>query len=229
MKKLIILVVLIATAVGAKAQNEAQTPVISVTGEGTVKVVPDEVVIKSRIEHEGDSAEEVKKQNDEVVNAVIKYLKKQGVSEKDIKTDYINLNKRYDYNKDERTFIYVANQAISITLRELDDYGRLMRGLLENGLNRIDGVQFKSSQLEEHKTEARKLAIKNAKRKAEEFAGALDQEPGKAIKISEIERNDFQPVYRMEMAKASDGGGQETIAPGEMEVNVKVNVEFKLD
>jgi uncharacterized protein YggE len=48
--------------------------------------------------------------------------------------------------------------------------------------------------------------------------------------ISEGSSSNYQPVYRaMEMkASADQASNQETIAPGEMEVNIKVNVAFQL-
>ena len=227
MKKLFFVLALIA-ALPVIAQQNSERSVVNVTGEGIVKVEPDEVLIKSRIEHEGNSAAEVKKQNDEVVNKVIKYLKAQGIDDKNINTEYVNLNKRYDYN--DKTYSYVANQAISIRLENLKDYEKIMKGLLENGLNRIDGIQFKSSEMEKYEKEARKLAVLDAQSRAKELAQPLGQDIGKAVSISEMDYNSFQPVYRMdeavEMSAAKDG--QQTIAPGELEIKIKVNVGFEL-
>ena len=227
MKSILILFAALGTF-AMQAQQMPNPPMVMVTGEGSVKVTPDQVVIKSRIEHTGDDAQQVKKQNDEVVDKVIKYLKSEGVEEKNIQTDYVNLNKNYNY--DNKTYTYVANQAISITLEDLKNYEKIMSGLLKAGLNRIDGVQFKSSEMEKYETEARKLAVLNAKSKASEYAAPLNQSIGKAISISEIETNNFPPMYRAnEMMKASaDGAQQETIAPGELEVTAKVNVGFEL-
>lgn len=228
MKKALFIAVLL-VFIPIFAQENNQRSLVNVTGEGTVKVEPDEVLIKSRIEHEGDSAEEVKRKNDEVVDKVIRYLKSQDVNEKDIKTDYVNLNKRYDYN--EKTHSYVANQAISIRLRDIENYERIMKGLLENGLNRIDGIQFKSSEIEKYENEARKKAVLNAKSKAEQLAAPLGQRIGKAVSISEMDYNNVQPFYRMEEAVAmssAKGGSQQTIAPGEMEITIKVNIGFEL-
>ena len=227
MKKLFFVLALIA-ALPVIAQQNSERSVVNVTGEGIVKVEPDEVLIKSRIEHEGNSAAEVKRQNDEVVNKVIKYLKAQGIDDKNINTEYVNLNKRYDYN--DKTYSYVANQAISIRLENLKDYETIMKGLLENGLNRIDGIQFKSSEMEKYEKEARKLAVLDAQSRAKELAQPLGQDIGKAVSISEMDYNSFQPVYRMdeavEMSAAKDG--QQTIAPGELEIKIKVNVGFEL-
>lgn len=230
MKKIVILMLLFAAPLMAQESSSRST--VSVTGEGIVKVQPDEVVIKSRIEHEGESAAAVKAENDKVVNAIIKYLKSQGVADKDIETDYLNLNKRYIYNNNnqDRTEKYVANQAISITLHDIKNYEKIMKGLLENGLNGIDGIQFKSSEMEKFEKEARKKAVLNAKNVAEQLASPLGQKVGKAISINEVEYNNVQPMYRMEavqMAKASDE--QQTIAPGELEVKIRVNISFELN
>lgn len=227
MRSILILFAILGTLTLQAQQNFPPQPMAMVNGEGVVKVVPDQVIIKSRIEHEGKDATEVKKKNDATVNDVIKYLKSQGIAEKNIQTDYVNLNKNYNY--DNKTYSYVANQAISIKLEDLKIYEKIMRGLLEAGLNRIDGIEFKSSEIEKHTTEARKRAVLNARKKAEEFVEPLGQSLGKAVSINEIEMNNFQPMYRMnEMMQADSGAEQETLAPGEMEVKVKVAVGFLL-
>lgn len=211
-------------AISSFAQ-ERQDPAVTVTGTGTVSIVPDKVIINSRIEHTGNSAAEVKKQNDKVVNEVIQYLKSQGIAAKDIQTEYIRLNKEVNYNTNE-TF-YSANQAISILLRDLEKYEMVMSGLLNSGLNRIDGIEFQTSKKEELQAEARKKAVQNARRIAAEYAEALNQKIGPAISISELPTDHYQPVYRMTEMKA-DSAEQQTIAPGELEINVKVNVAFLL-
>jgi uncharacterized protein len=230
MKKIIILLVFLSglTTQAQQTGSTLQQSVVVVKGEGIVKIVPDQVLIRSRIEHEGDDAGDVKKQNDAVVAKILSYLKSQGIEEKNFRTEYMNLNKNYNYN--DKSYSYVANQAISIKLENLKNYEELMSGLLEAGLNRIDGIEFQSSTKEEHTSEARKKAVENAKMKAEEYAAALGQTIGKAVNISEVETNNYQPVYRMEMMKSSaDAGGEETIAPGEMEVTARVTVSFMLN
>lgn len=227
MKKALLFIALCSTFLLQAQQISPSQPMVITHGEGIVKVVPDQVLIRSRIEHEGKDPQEVKKKNDAVVNEVIQYLKSQGISEKNIQTDYINLNKNYNY--DNKTYSYVSNQAISIKLNDLKNYEKIMSGLLSAGLNRIDGIEFQSSEIEKHNSEARKWAVLAAKAKAEEYAGALGQTIGKAVSINEIETGYPQPVYRMEMMKSSADGSQETIAPGEMEVKAKVSVGFLLN
>ena len=227
MRSILIISIFLSSLSFQAQQNQTAPPMVLVTGEGIVNVVPDQVLIRSRIEHEGSNPQEIKKQNDAVVDRVIKYLKSQGIPEKNIRTDFVNLNKNYDYNT--KTYSYAANQSISIQLDDLKNYEKIMSGLLEQGLNRIDGIQFLSSQIKKHTAEARRLAVLNAKSKATEYVAPLDQSIGKAISISEVETNQFVPVYRQEMMKVSDSSeSQETIAPGEMEVKARVTIGFQL-
>lgn len=225
MKKLLLATLFLVFVTGFA--QESPTSIVNVTGKGTVKVVPDEVVIRARIEHTGKSASEVKAQNDKVVNDIIKYLKSEKISTKNFQTEYIRLSKDYNYNSKDTS--YSANQAISIKLEDLSKYEKIMSGLLSSGLNRIDGIQFQSSKKEELESEARKKAVLNAQEKAREYATALRQDIGKAQSINELESGNFpQPMYKAMQMDIAESGQQETIAPGEMEISVKVNVGFIL-
>ncbi|MFP2994864.1 SIMPL domain-containing protein [Spongiivirga sp. MCCC 1A20706] len=213
------------------AQKNDHTPYVSVTGEGIVKVMPDQVIIRVRVENEGSSATEVKAANDSAIDAVLKYCNQKKIANKDIQTEYIRLNKNYDYNK--KIYKYNANQSLSIKLRKLSDYESLMQGLLDSGINRIDGVNFKSSKMDVYLSDARKKAVENAKKKAMEYAGVLGQSVGKAISISETNYNapspvDFRNKAELRSMAASDGAA-ETISVGEMLITAKVNITFILN
>lgn len=209
------------------AQN-APVPSVDVTGEGIVKVVPDEVTIKLRVENTGRNAKELKQQNDRVVNDVLAFLKRSGIDDKYVSTDYIRLSKNYEYNT--KTYNYSANQSITVKLTNLKKYEEIMNGVMETGINRIDGISFSSSQSESLQSQARKKAIENAKMKATEYASVLNQQVGKAIRISEFQNTiSPQPKFaRSMMMDAESSGGQQTLAPGEMEIQVRVNVSFQL-
>jgi uncharacterized protein YggE len=209
------------------SQNNEQ-PTVDVIGEGVVNAIPDEVTIKVQVENEGQNPKELKQINDRIVNEVLNFIRSQKIDDKDVLTQYIRLSKNYDYQT--KKYKFVASQSISILLKDLDKYEALMSGLLESGINRIDGISFSSSKSEFLKSQARVNAIQNAKMKAEEYAGVLGQSIGKAIKISEYQATNY-PMPRNEgMLKAmSDSGGQQTISPGEMELRVTVNVRFILN
>ena len=218
------LILLFSTVMIAQNMEQASVDVI---GEGVVYVVPDEVTIRVQVENEGQDPKELKQTNDRIVTEVLAFIKSQRIDDKDVLTQYIRLTKNYDYQT--KAYKFIANQSISIRLKDLDKYETLMSGLLESGINRIEGINFSSSKKDELKSQARVKAMQNAKLKAEEYADVLDQSIGKAIKISEYQIN--YPIPRNEgmLKTMSDGGGQQTISPGEMELKVTVNVKFILN
>jgi uncharacterized protein YggE len=228
MKKFFLVLTFITAMV--QAQTIQTVPQISVVGEGKIKVTPDEAVITVGVENIGKDASEVKRKNDEVVESVIKTIKKQGIAPADFKTEHVSLNKNFDYQT--KKYSYKATQTISIHLKDLSKYDVLMMELVDSGINNIQGVDFKSSKLEELQSEIRKKAILNAKKKAEDYAGVLGQKVGKAIAITDNSQTFYpQPVYRnVMMAKAMDESSvRETLAIGEIEISSTVNVSFELN
>ncbi|MEZ4874778.1 MAG: SIMPL domain-containing protein [Flavobacteriaceae bacterium] len=215
------------TTLFMNAQGTPPKPSVDVTGEGTVRVVPDQVTITARVEYTGNNPKEVKQLNDQTINEVFRFLKKEGIEDKYVRTEYMNLNKNYDYNS--KKYNYAANQTISILLKDLSQYEAVMNGLLETGINRIDGIAFSSSKIESLKSEARIKAIQNAKMKAEEYVSVLGQSIGKALLISEFQSNSVpSPLLKRGMAMDAMVESQ-TISPGEMEISVQVNVSFELN
>ncbi|MDN3723649.1 SIMPL domain-containing protein [Aequorivita sp. SDUM287046] len=228
MKTLQTLLILAITTTAMMAQNTLPPNTIDVAGEGIVRVVPDEVTINIRVENTGENTKTLKEQNDATINEVIKFLKKMNIADKDVKTEYMNLSKNYDYNS--KTYTFAANQALSVKLRDLSQYETVMKGLMDTGINRIDGVNFSSSKEESLKSEARKKAVQNAQMKAKEYATALNQTIGKAVSVSEFDNTSQpRPMYKMAMMDSAAGGGEQTIALGEMEIKLTVNVSFLLN
>jgi uncharacterized protein YggE len=213
----------------ASAQN--QIPQITVNAEGKIKIVPDQVFISVSVETSGIKASEVKKDNDKSVDKVLSFIKKMNLPISDYSTQRVSLNQRYDYT-DRQKKEYEASQTITILLKDLSKYEDLMEGIVEVGVNQIDNVEFKSSKMAGYLIEARKLAIKNAKQKANDYISELPgQKVGKVISINEMESN-FYPVvaasYRVDAVAAMDAP-RETLAIGELEVQSNVTVSFLLE
>jgi uncharacterized protein YggE len=226
-KALLLLTVLFMTL--SYAQEIKQVPQISVAGEGKVKVVPDQATITATVQTKGNNAKDVKKENDQQIEAVLKIIKKMNLAPADYRTQRVSLNPIFDYEKKKTT--YNATQTVEITLRDLSQYDALMEGLVNEGINRIDNVVFQSSKLAQHQSEARKLAMKDAKLKAEDYVSVLGQKVGEAMTISDNSQNyQPQPVYAMKtMAMDESAATRETLAAGEITITANVSVSFILE
>ena len=229
MKNLVM--ILLFSAGMVQAQEVKTVPQISVSGEGKIKVTPDEAIITVAVENTGKEAAEVKKKNDEIVDKVLKLIKQRGIPTADYQTQRVNLYKNYDYNT--KKYNYVANQTISIHLKDLSKYDKLMMDLVDSGINSIQGVEFKSSKIKEYESQARKKAV-DAKQKAEDYVSVLaGQKVGKALVISDNSFTNYpRPVYaEMKTMAMADGSAmpQETLAIGEIEIISNVSVSFVLE
>lgn len=230
MKKAVLILALLAAGISNAQESKSQVPQVSVTGEGKVKVTPDQAIVTVGFQNSGKDAKEVKALNDEVVDKVIKFLKKSGIPTTDYKTNNVSLNKSYDYEK--KKYNFQANQTLSITLKDLSKYDDIMMGLSDAGVNTIQGVEFKSSKMEDYEREARKKAMLNAKQKATDYVSVLGQKVGKALLITDNSQSYFpQPMFKgnaMAMV-AEDVAPRETLAIGEIEIVTNVSVTFALE
>lgn len=228
MKKIFYLFTLVLVTFSAMAQNNNSiTPQVNVNGEGSVKIKPDYAVITMGAEIKDLDSAKAKKQNDEIIAKMIQVIKKSAIAEKDYQTQRVNLYKTREHQ--EKKDYFVASQTITITLRSLDNYEKLMADLMAAGANTINGVEFKSTQTEKVATEIRAKAVLNAKKKAEDYASALNQSIGKALIINDQSMVNNPRVYMMKTAMADESAGMDqTLAVGEIEISTNVNVVFEL-
>lgn len=221
------ILILAITAMTTLVHAQQIEPTVGVTGEGKVIVVPDEVTISLGVQTQGKDAAAVKSENDKAVDKVLDFLLKKNIPQNQVQTEYVSLNKNYDYNT--KVYNYNASQTISVKLKDLSKYDEIMSGLVASGINSINGVNFGSSKMDTYEAEARKKAVANAKMKAQEYAGVLGQKIGKAVQIAEQGTNtpQPQPMYKMAMSESMDSS-QRTLAPGEMTISSKIQITFQL-
>ena len=213
----------------AGAQEIKPVPQVNVSGEGKVKVIPDQAFISISVESKGTKAADVKKLNDELTEKVIKAIRQSNLPKEDVQTRRVSLNPVYDYEK--KKYSYNATQTIEILLKDLSKYDVLMEAVVDAGVNRISDVEFRSSKIEQYRSEARKSAILEAKMKANDYVSVINQKIGKAITISDNTQVNYpRPMmYEMKSAMSDSAAPRETLAIGEIDVTASVNVNFALE
>ena len=207
MKRLFILLSL-ASTMTTVAQNVV--PTVSVVGEASINVEPTIVNISLSVEREGTDVKLLRQKNGESIAKVIQAINEQEIPLENFKTDYVSLQKQYDYNT--KTYKYRISQDIKIKLTDLSKYETLMDKLFEAGVNQIDGISFD-----------------NARKKALLYAITLEQNIGKALTIKEVGVQDEEPVmFRMKEAAALGSPSKQTLAPGNISIEASIMVTFEL-
>lgn len=226
MRKIFVIAVTMLMTTFSNAQEMKTVPQVVVSGEGKIKVTPDQAIISVGVENTGNDAAEVKKKNDVAMDAIIKYLKKIKLPASDYQTKQVSLFKNYDYDK--KKHYYQASQTISITLKDLSKYDAIMMGIVDAGANTIHGVEFKTSKLAQYESEARVKAVQNAKAKALDYAGALNQKVGKTLLVTDNSAT-YYPRHVAMKVESDAGMPRETLAVGEIEVTANVTINFALE
>lgn len=223
----------------ANAQGYDPRRSITISGDAEVKVVPDEVVINMAVETNNADLDKAREENDKKVSSILAMVKKLGVEEKFIQTDYLSVEPRYDYtvqynNERERKFLgYYMTKNISITLRDVSKFEKLIADALKLGTNYVRGINFQTTELRKHRDQARLMAVRAAKEKATALASELGQKIGKPITISESSYN--VPMYKnvskyaVSEMNMSTGSNDEVIALGQIDVKASVSVTFELE
>lgn len=213
----------------------------SVTGEGKVVAVPDVAQFTFTVITEGgNDVAELQEQNAEKTNAAIAYLKAEGVEEADIKTQNYNVQPRYQYSSCREGGIcpppeivgYSINQSVQVKVREFTRAGELLSGVVQAGANSVSQLNFTIDDPTSLESDARALAIMQAKEKAEAIAEAGDFKVGRILSIGEY--NDGPQPVPYAYGLGAGGYAEDSVAksvvaePGSQEVNVSVTVTYEI-
>ena len=229
----------------ASAQNQP-LPQISVSGSAEVKVVPDEVQISVGIETRDENLDEARRQHDLHMAEALAFLKKSGVPDKYVQTDFISVEPQFDTRISYvKPVAYVVRKSIEVKLTNVTNMEPVLTGLLNSGVNYIHNVNFRTTELRKYRDEARAMAIKAAKEKAVAMTGGLGVKCGKPCNINANEYggwwnyssgsnwggrnqlNSYQNAVQNFNGSAEAAG--ETLAVGQISVSATVNVSFLIE
>ena len=171
MKKCLALIVAIALMLlcsAALADTE-----ITVSGTGEVHISADTAVISLGVNARDKDALKAQQKANGIIAAIRAALQAEGVEEKEITTDFMNLYAIYDYQNDgEQVSAYNASSTLAIRVTDMERVGTLIDVSFGAGANTLNGITFSASDPGEAKTEAMKAAVADAQRKAEILAEA---------------------------------------------------------
>jgi uncharacterized protein len=227
--------------VGERGQF-AQQDAITVSGKGEVFAVPDIATFTFSINEEGKDVSEAQKKSAAKNNVAMKYLKDNGIDEKDIKTEGYNANPKYDYSQivcikypcpsnTPKLIGYEVSETISVKVRNVEKAGDILSGIGSTGVSNISGLSFTVDNEETIRAEARAKAIADAKEKAKVLTKALGVKIDGVVSFYE-DNNVNMPMYAMDSKAMGIGGGEASpvseIAKGQNKITVNVNVTYRI-
>lgn len=205
---------------------------LSVNGIGQAYLTPDIAYIYIGVHTESDAASDAVSANSEKTAAVKNALLKAGVDEKDVSTTNFSIYPSQQYSPEGQVSgtIYMVDNTVYVTVRDLKNLGKLLDDVVAAGANSINSIQFDVADKTEAVKEARAKAVEDAKKQAQELADAAGVKLGEIQTISFYDNSPY-PSPMMYGGKGGGGGMAESavpIAPGQLTISVSVSVSYEL-
>ncbi|NPV85523.1 MAG: SIMPL domain-containing protein [Anaerolineae bacterium] len=236
MKTKFFLLVLVCTTLIALAScsaipsqpSDTQPPsTLNVTGIGKVYLTPDVAYISIGVRTKDENVATALEQNSKQAAAIAEAIKSFGVEDKYIQTTAFNIYPEPQYNEmgEQISTNYVVENTVYVTVRDLQKLGNLLDTVVRNGANNIYGIQFDVMDKTAALAEARKLAIQDAQKQAEELAQNAGIELGKVFSLNAYTSYPM-PVYEGKMRDMGGIGGNVPTAAGQLVVQVDANISY---
>jgi uncharacterized protein YggE len=230
----ILLTVPILALAAASFAAEPPTRSISVTGQGEASGKPDIAEINVGVQTFATTVVEASRKNQATVDEIFKALKEAGIADKDIQTaDYSiwpEQEWRGEADRQPRITGYRVSNTVHVKVRDIDAVGKVLAAVTNAGANSIHGIRFGVDDTDALEAEARRLAMADARARAESLAALAGVELGEVLSISMSSSPGVPRPYAaarvMEMADA--GAPAPGVAPGEQSVTVNLHVTYAI-
>lgn len=221
------------SGVAAAQSDGTVNRTLSVTGNGRSYLSPDIAHIMIGVHTEGSDAGGAVDSNNANTQQVKDILLEKGVKPEDIQTTNFSIwpNQQYDQTGKMTGIVYMVDNSLRVTLRDLDQLGELLNTVIDAGANRIDNIQFDVEDRSEALSEARKLAVEDAEEQAQELADAAGLSLGSIQSISTSGSSMPYPMFEG-IGGGGDGaaaGLSVPVSPGQLVVTVDVFTTYELN
>ena len=207
--------------------------IMSLTGHGEVRAVPDLAVVSMGVLSSADTARKALDANTKAMTELMATLSAANIGSKDIATSNFTVSPRYDYGQNNgqppKLVGYDVSNNVTVTVHKLEAIGGILDKAVSSGSNQINGISFSISKPEAAMDEARKLAVQDARHKAELYAAATSTTLGNVIAIAEGGPV-YQPPMQVQMSarKMSAEAANVPISQGEQVLSIDVNMSWEI-
>jgi uncharacterized protein YggE len=202
---------------------------ITVTGTGMVTLTPDIAYINIGVHSQDASASVALTDNSTKAQAIIEVIKAAGVAEKDIQTTNFSIypQQQYDNNGNMTGILYVVENTVYVTVRDLSTLGSLLDATVRAGANTINSISFDLADKTAALSQARLAAVAEANKQADELTGATGVSLGDVQTISYFDSTVPVTIQysRNDMAAAESV----PVQAGSMEISTTVTIVYAIN
>jgi uncharacterized protein len=202
---------------------------IVVPGTGRVSVVPDVADLRLGVAVARPKVDAARSEAARVMDAILEAVDVAGVQRRDVRTTLLSIQPRYDYREGRPPSLtgYELANVVEVTIRDLARLGDVVDAALAAGALSMDGLSFRLADPAPAEHEARRLAMADARSRADVLAaeGGLEIDGVSDILEGGPSRPPipFPKAERMMVA----GDAATPVEAGALEVAVSVTVTYR--
>ena len=205
---------------------------ITVTGTGRVTVTPDIGIFEAGVQASAPSVAQARNAAAAMMEQVQSAILATGVAPADIRTVRFSIYPDFRYRADGEPDIrgYIVSNSVEVRVRTIDRLSAVIDAATRAGGNAaiVDGIRFEVDERERYATEARGLAIEDARSRAQQLADFAGVELGSIRAITE-HSGGFTLAREFNTGGNDRAEGSTPISPGAAEVIVTVSVVFSIE
>ena len=233
MKMFLTLAAIVFCALSSTVHAAEDMPLITVSGEGIVEVSPDRATISVGVVSREKDPAKVQAENAKIASEIIKSATALGVEKKNIRTGNYSFRAIYhnDQNRHRIFDGYEVNNTVTITVDDLNLVGKIIDAALSRGANSIESLQFGVRDKSALQAEALKIAVRDARSKAEVVAAGLGKNIIGVRSVS-INSGSIQAPRFAKMAMVADESSNSFETPiegGTLSCSASVHVELEIN
>jgi len=201
---------------------------LTVTGSGMVTLTPDVAYIYIGVHTENASAAEAVAENNTKSQAVATAIKGFGVEAKDIQTTNFSIwpQDQYDDKGNKTGTIYSVDNTVYVTVHDLTKLGDLLDASIRAGANTINSIQFDVADKTDAISQARKAAVENAQKQAQELVDAA------GVKLGDVQTISYYDSTPLSADYGKGGGAMAAssvpISAGQYQLTTTVTIVYEL-
>jgi len=209
-------------------QPQPMQRTLTVTGSGMVTLTPDVAYIYIGVHTENVSVAEAVAENNTKAQAVATAIKGFGVEAKDIQTTNFSIwpQDQYDDKNNKTGTIYNVDNTVYITVRDLTKIGDLLDASIRAGANTINSIQFDVADKTEALSQARKAAVENAQKQAQELVDAT------GVKLGDVQTISYYDSTPLSADYGKGGGAMAAssvpVSSGQYQLTTTVTIVYEL-
>ena len=209
---------------------------LRVEAEGEHYARPDTMTISAGVVTTGATSREATGANAELATRLIEALRAQGVAPRDIRTTRLRVEPQFEETDVERRgriqprgriVGYLAENGLSVRLRDLSRASAIVDALFAAGANDVDGPEFEHSDPRPAQRAARQAAVAAALEEANTYAEALNMRVARVLRVSERGSFDNDEGGNYLMVTGSRIVAT-PIEPGELRTAITVWIDYAL-